>query len=75
MKKVIALLLVAVFVLSVVPAFADGTSTKKTGVSDSGQLTVQEAANRFGDWLVTVGKPASERKAVIEKRKAARGVK
>ena len=77
MKKAIVLLLVAVFVLSTVPAFAttDGKSTRKTGVSDSGQLTVQEAANRFGDWLVTLGKPASARKSDIDKRKSERGVK
>ena len=79
MKKLLAIAVVVLFVISVMPAFAQLPERRGTAPTPSQKAyehaSEKSAFNRAGDWFATVGKPEEEKAQIIAERDAQRAVK
>jgi hypothetical protein len=79
MKKLLAVVIVFVFILSVMPAFAQ-LSTKRGPAPTPSQKAYEHASeksafNRAGDWFATIGKSEEEKAKIIAERDVRRASK
>lgn len=77
MKKLIAIVMVLLFVVSVVPAFSQDPARKGPNPSQKAYEHASEksAFNRAGDWFATIGKSEEEKAKVIAERDMQRAAK
>jgi hypothetical protein len=77
MKRLIAIAIVFLFILSVVPVFAQ-TATRKTPTPNQKayeHASEKSAFNRAGDWFATIGKSDQEKAKIIAERDMHRAAK
>jgi len=77
MKKLVAIAIVFLFIVSVVPVFAQVSTRKGPNPSQKAYEHASEksAFNRVGDWFATAGKSPEEKEKIIAERDAQRAAK
>ena len=75
MKKVLACVVVAIFMVSSLPVFAAEKGSKGPSAQAYEQASDQSVFNRAGDWFATIGKSDEEKVAIRAERKAKRAAK
>lgn len=72
MKKVLACVVIAIFMLSSLPVFAAEKGSKGASAQACERASDQSVFNRVGDWFATIGKSDEEKAAILIERKAKR---
>jgi hypothetical protein len=79
MKKFMAIVIVFLFMLSAVPAFAQISSRQNPNPTPNQKAyehaSEKSAFNRVGDWFATLGKSDEEKQRIIAEREAQRAVR
>ncbi len=72
MKKVLACVVVAIFMVSSLPVFAAEKGSKRASAQAYEHASDQSVFNRAGDWFSTIGKSDEEKAVILAERKAKR---
>jgi hypothetical protein len=77
MKKLIAIVIVFLFILSVTPVFVQAANRNMPTPSQKAYEHASEksAFNRAGDWFATIGKSEEEKTQIIAERDAKRAAR